>query len=334
MSKLVFLSFFIASSFKSIVGHENKLKQDQNNSDIKAGQLHNSQMDLEDLKILEKSKIDIENPHLSGFDIPLDAFSLHHPFLQSHVQEFEYSDWYFLFLTLFYTNSSHIETVDVSILVPELTHALSSKLNVPPNYFSISKAEKYRSNSISANLSVTNHTIPHLHQKLINLHNTSPLFWLHGVRYKLVQVIHDKNHHLFVRDGKKGISNNELGLLIFVTLGGIIIFLVLLMLALLNFKLIFLKQNDPDLEEMLKDENDGDDITEIDAEEGAIFTIDRKNFEDQIEKHCDDLNNEPMLNDHFHPDPSLRQNKSRNCTKKQKVNSGIWKKLKYCKTLF
>ena len=118
------------------------------------------------------------------------------------------------------------------------------------------------------------------------------------------------------------------------TLGGIIIFLVLLMLALLNFKLIFLKQNDPDLEEMLKDENDGDDITEIDAEEGAIFTIDRKNFEDQIEKHCDDLNNEPMLNDHFHPDPSLRQNKSRNCTKKQKVNSGIWKKLKYCKTLF
>ena len=64
MSKLVFLSFFIASSFKSIVGHENKLKQDQNNSDIKAGQLHNSQMDLEDLKILEKSKIDIENPHL------------------------------------------------------------------------------------------------------------------------------------------------------------------------------------------------------------------------------------------------------------------------------
>ena len=82
----------------------------------------------------------------SGFDIPLDAFSLHHPFLQSHIQEFEFSDWYFLFFTLFYKNNSAspVATSDVSILVPELTKALSSKLSVPANIFSISKAEKYR----------------------------------------------------------------------------------------------------------------------------------------------------------------------------------------------
>ena len=82
----------------------------------------------------------------SGFDIPLDAFSLHHPFLQSHVQEFEWSEWYFLFLTVFYKNSSESpsSTVDVSVLVPELTKALSAKLSVPANTFSISKAEKYR----------------------------------------------------------------------------------------------------------------------------------------------------------------------------------------------
>ena len=61
----------------------------------------------------------------------------------------------------------------------------------------------FRTNSISANLSVSNHTVPHLHHKLTNLHNLAPLFWLSGVRYKLVQVIHDKNQHLFVRnDGK------------------------------------------------------------------------------------------------------------------------------------
>ena len=84
--------------------------------------------------------------NFSGFDIPLDAFSLHHPFLRSHVTEFEFSAWYFLFFSIFYKNSSvaMIETVDVSLVVPDLASALSSKLSVPPSVFSVSKAEKYR----------------------------------------------------------------------------------------------------------------------------------------------------------------------------------------------
>ena len=90
----------------------------------------------------------------SGFDIPLDAFSLHHPFLQPHVQEFEFSDWYFLFFTLFYKNvsASPAATADVSVLVPELAKALSSKLSVPANIFTISKAEKYRQVIFSENI--------------------------------------------------------------------------------------------------------------------------------------------------------------------------------------
>lgn len=88
--------------------------------------------------------------YCSGFDIPLDAFSLHHPFFQPHLKEFEFSNWYFLFFTIFYNNNSTREevesngTADVADLVPELTKALSSKLSVPANIFSVSKAEKYR----------------------------------------------------------------------------------------------------------------------------------------------------------------------------------------------
>ena len=79
----------------------------------------------------------------------LDAFSLHHPFLRSHVTEFEFSAWYFLFFSIFYKNSSVTETVDVSLVVPDLASALSSKLSVPASVFSVSKAEKYRSLKIT-----------------------------------------------------------------------------------------------------------------------------------------------------------------------------------------
>jgi hypothetical protein len=96
-----------------------------------------------------------------GFDLPLDPFTLHHPYIHSSMTEFEYSEWYFLFFTFFDKSSS--PTIDVSLTVPELAKSLSSKLSVPASVFSISRAEKYRSNSISANLSLTNHTIPRLY---------------------------------------------------------------------------------------------------------------------------------------------------------------------------
>ena len=105
-------------------------------------------LDVLDTLLLQKVSF------FSGFDIPLDAFSLHHPFLQPHVQEFEFSDWYFLFFTLFYKNvsASPAATADVSMLVPELAKALSSKLSVPANIFTISKAEKYRQVIFSENI--------------------------------------------------------------------------------------------------------------------------------------------------------------------------------------
>ena len=60
--------------------------------------------------------------------------------------EYEFSAWYFLFFTLFYKNSTQeTKTVDMSLLVPELSRALATKLTVPASVFNIAKAEKYRS---------------------------------------------------------------------------------------------------------------------------------------------------------------------------------------------
>ena len=133
---------------------------------------------------------------LAQVDVPIDAFTLHHPFIHSNVTEFEYSKWYFLFLILFDKNSA--ETLDVSLAVPQIIKSLSSKLSVPESVFSISKAEKYQSGSISANLSLTNLTIPKLHNKLSTLQESSPVFWFLGTRYRLVQVLHSRNIHIHV----------------------------------------------------------------------------------------------------------------------------------------
>jgi hypothetical protein len=93
-----------------------------------------------------------------GFDLPLDAFTLHHPFIHSSATEFEYSEWYFLFFT-FFDKSSSSQTIDVSLTVPEIAKSLSSKLSVPASIFSITRAEEYRSNSISANQANYQYTI-------------------------------------------------------------------------------------------------------------------------------------------------------------------------------
>ena len=147
--------------------------------------------------IIKPQKKHLDRAVLDRLDLPLDAFTLHHPFLHSSITEFEYSQWYFLFFVFFDKPSR--SSIDVSLTVPEISKSLSSKLSVAASVFSISRAEKYRTKSISANLSLTNHTITGLHHNLCNLQNTSPLFWIRATRYKLVAVVHDKNKHLYVR---------------------------------------------------------------------------------------------------------------------------------------
>ena len=152
----------------------------------------------------QSAELKYENKHhetlghkiFDGLDIPIDAFTLHHPFIHSNITEFEYSKWYFLFFAFFDNTSA--KTLDVSLEVPEIIKSLSSKLSVPRSIFSISKAEKYQSGSISANLSLTNLTIPKLHHKLSTLQEFSSLFWFLDTRYRLVQVLHSRNIHIHV----------------------------------------------------------------------------------------------------------------------------------------
>ena len=136
--------------------------------------------------------------------LPIDAFTLHHPFHQTSITEFEYSKWYFLFFVLSDSNKSTDGTtfvMDSRAAVFDIANSLASKLSVSSSVFAISKVESYKlKRSISANLSLTNLTVPKLHHNLCALQNVSPIFEISGSKFQLIQVIHDKNQHKFVRN--------------------------------------------------------------------------------------------------------------------------------------
>ena len=149
----------------------------------------------------DKSK---EEKGVNDIYLPLDPFTLHHPVLHSEVREFEFSDWYFLYFTP--VNKTSSATADVSSASSEVAVSLSSKLSVPSSMFSITSVDKYKSSSISANLSLMSHSIPRLHHNLCNLQNTSPIFWIRGFEFRLVQIFHDKNQHLYINNKQVNIT--------------------------------------------------------------------------------------------------------------------------------
>ena len=134
---------------------------------------------------------------VSNINLPLDPFTLHRPFIQPPVTEFEYSDWYLLFLSPVLKLSSRF---DFSSASSEVSALLSSKLSVPSSMFSINSLDEYKSHSISANLSLMSHSIPKLHHNLCNLQNKSPIFWIRGIQFRLVKVLHDKNQHIYINN--------------------------------------------------------------------------------------------------------------------------------------
>ena len=58
----------------------------------------------------------------------------------------------------------------------------------------------FQSGSLSVNLSLTSHTAPGLHRRLLRLPHSAPAFPLLGSSFRLVQVFHDKNQHLYINN--------------------------------------------------------------------------------------------------------------------------------------
>ena len=58
----------------------------------------------------------------------------------------------------------------------------------------------FQSGSLSVNLSLTSHTAPGLHRRLLRLPHSAPAFPLLGTSFRLVQVFHDKNQHLYINN--------------------------------------------------------------------------------------------------------------------------------------
>ena len=149
-----------------------------------------------------------DNQHgVNKINLPLDPFTLHHPFIHPEVTDFEYSDWYFIFFSP--VSKTLSRPVDIKSASSEVAALLSSKLSVPSSMFSINALDRYKSNSISANLSLMSHSIPKLHHNLCNLQNTSPVFWIRGTEFKLVQIFHDKNQHLYINTKQVKNSMND-----------------------------------------------------------------------------------------------------------------------------
>ena len=175
---------------------------DGDNGDITPGLAievdYNEEGNVDDSDTSEKTLEDYTINMKYNYKMRLNPFTLHHPMHSYKVTEFEFSDWYFLFFKP--VNKSAATLLDISSASSEVAASLSSKLSVPSSMFSINSLDKYKSNSISANLSLMSHSIPKLHHNLCNLQNKSPIFWIRGAEFRLVQIFHDKNQHLYINN--------------------------------------------------------------------------------------------------------------------------------------
>jgi len=186
--------------------------------------------------------------------LSLDSYNIHLPKFHPQMTDIEFSDWYFLFLspTENRTDVGEITGPREKLPTPsssvsdEVTRSLSEKLRVPVSQFRVGSLEQYRSGSLSVNLSLTSHKLPGLHKRLCSLPHSAPSFSLMTVgpggqprQFHLVQVFHDKNQHLYINNNMDSLSTMEsLGLLITLTLGGLGMFLVVLVVTFVLAKVV------------------------------------------------------------------------------------------------
>ena len=88
---------FVTESFDKVtdgIGHDSDNNKSTDSDDTAL--VNNYMQNLDETYHPVKKKVK-NNSKSIGFDLPLDAFTLHHPNIHSSATEFEYSEWYFLF---------------------------------------------------------------------------------------------------------------------------------------------------------------------------------------------------------------------------------------------
>jgi len=222
-----------------------------------------------------------ENMRHSGFEVdeegrahlPVDPFSLHHPFLHTSVAEFEYSEWYLL---LFLPSNASLPVPNTDSLTNQLSRSLAEKLEVSSSIFHISSIDSNRNVGLSANISLTRLTVPHLHRNLCHLPKDGPVFEFDGKNFTLATVRHDKNQHLYIRTNPSTTTTgDELGLLLTVTLGGLGMFLLVMAFSFLAAQIVSKQDLSgvSDLEDILVEHREAS-VDSCDVLEKEIFIID------------------------------------------------------------
>ena len=127
--------------------------------------------------------------------------------------EFVFSRWYCIDLG-FVNNSTLLCLGDMSRVSTEISDSLSARLSVPTSVFVISTPVT-TSSGLSINLTLAQHNIPGLHNRLCHLQVEFPAFRICGEDVELVGVRQGRNHHLYIRNQEVISHRNKMGGVVF-----------------------------------------------------------------------------------------------------------------------
>ena len=122
--------------------------------------------------------------------------------------EFIFSRWYCLDLG-FGNNSSLPCLGDMSRLSTQISDSLSARLSVATSVFVISTPVS-TSSGLSINLSLAQHNIPGLHNRLCHLQLEFPALRICEEDVELIRVRQGRNHHLYLRNTEVNSNWNKL----------------------------------------------------------------------------------------------------------------------------
>ena len=82
-------------------------------------------------------------------------------------------------------------------------------LEVPSSVFELTELTTLLSGSFSTNISLSRHTVPHLHWNICHLSKRRPVLLINNTKYSLVKMVHDREQHLYVKDKQVMLKKNQ-----------------------------------------------------------------------------------------------------------------------------